>query len=71
MYHGTVELEHSAPITIKIDDVSYALRQSLSDRSLYFIKLNGGYPRSYHNGIIKKIEIYLNRMKKRIETRKK
>ena len=63
-FHGTVILEHSAPITFTIDNTIYTIRFVPESQTIYCIKLYGGDTRPYHNNIINKIEKFLNKMKK-------
>ena len=62
-FHGTVILEHSAPITFTIDNTTYTIRFVEDSQTIYCIKLYGGDIRPYHNSIIGKIEKFLNKIK--------
>ena len=63
-FHGTVTLEHSAPITFTIDNTTYTIRFVEESQTIYCIKLYGADERPYHKPIIEKIEKFLNKMKK-------
>ena len=59
-YNGIVYLEHTAPVTFTIDNVTYAIRQD--ERGVVFtIKLYGEDKdvRNYHINIRKRVEKYL------------
>lgn len=62
-FHGTVILEHSAPITFTIDNTTYTIRFVNETQTIYCIKLYGGDIRPYHKSIIEKIEKFLNKIK--------
>lgn len=62
-FHGTVILEHSAPITFTIDDTTYTVRYTKVTQTIYCIKLYGGDTKPYHKSIIEKIEKFLNKIK--------
>ena len=62
-FHGTVLLEHSAPITFTIDYTTYTIRFVHETQIIYCIKLYGEDIRPYHRNIIKKIEKFLNNMR--------
>ena len=63
-FRDIVYLEHTAPVTFSIDNVTYATRQD--ERGVIFtIKLYGKDKdmRTYHNNIRKRVEKYLNVLK--------
>ena len=62
-FHGTVILEHSAPIIFTIDNTTYTIRFVNETQTIYCIKLYGEDIRPYHKSIIEKIEKFLNKIK--------
>ena len=62
-FHGTVILEHSAPITFTIDNTTYTIRYVEDTNTIYCIKLYGEDIKPYHKSIIEKIEKFLNKIK--------